>query len=72
MNPPTIDVSVYVMTAHAKIDPRLVVETLPVKAKSKTMKLVTISCVPVPTAAQNKVGFSGILKTSPLINFHPD
>jgi hypothetical protein len=60
------------MTVHAKIDPRLVVETLPVNAKSRTMKTVTKSCVPTPTAAQKSVGFLGCLNTSPLISFHPD
>lgn len=60
------------MKAHAKIDPRLVVDTFPVKAKNNTTKVVTMSCVPTPTAAQNIVGFWGFLNTSPLINFHPD
>jgi hypothetical protein len=43
MYPPTTEVIVYVITAHAKIDPRLVVDTLPVRAKSKTIKHVTIN-----------------------------
>jgi hypothetical protein len=61
-----------VITAHAKIDPRLVVDTLPLNANNKMMKHVVMSWVPTPTAAQKSVGFSGFLKTSPLINFHPD
>lgn len=60
------------MKAHARIEPRLVVDTFPVRARNKTIKVVIISCVPTPTAAQKIVGLFGCLKTSPLINFHPD
>eukprot|EP01083_Nonionella_stella_P095437 267947_1 len=60
------------ITADARIDPRLVVETLPVSANSKTMKVDTINWFPVPTAAQKRVDLCGNLKTSPWMSFQPD
>jgi hypothetical protein len=53
------------MTIPARMDPRLVVEMRPVNANPRRRKVATMSCTPVPTAAQKKTGKSGKRKTSP-------
>ena len=53
------------MTNPAKMDPRRVVEIIPVNANPRRKNVATMSCTPVPTEAQNKTGKSGKRNTSP-------
>jgi hypothetical protein len=54
------------------MEPRFVVEIMPVNAKHRWNRVTHINWFPVPTAEQKRAELDGKRKTSPWMSFQPD